>query len=180
VTVRGPNLDRDEVFLIRPDRPFPLVMRPGPAASHPPPSSAEFKGRVEITSTPTWVLGLYRDPFTFTSRIIINVHLPPPTDWMILPFFKNIISRYIPWVIPLLSTAQSSQPVLLCITLPTILSKSPVSWVLRDSSDLFAAQTGTWSVEVRRQTTQCMNKWRVSWSSYLSAYRSQNKNTDSY
>jgi hypothetical protein len=35
--------------------------------------------------------------------------------------------------------------------------------------DLFGAQTRIWSCDVKTLTTQCMNKWRASWSSYLSA-----------
>ena len=59
--VRGSNPGGGEIFRIRPDRPwgppsllhigyrvFPRVKRPGRGADHPPPSSAEVEGRVEL------------------------------------------------------------------------------------------------------------------------------------
>ena len=68
-TVRGSNPGGGEIFRTRPDRPwgprsllyngyrcFPGVKRPGSGVAHPPPSSAEVKERVELTSTPS--LGL--------------------------------------------------------------------------------------------------------------------------
>jgi hypothetical protein len=66
--------------------------------------------------------------------------------------------------------------VLLCISLPIIVSESPVRYVLPDSSDLSAAQTGTGSGGVRTRTTQCKNKWRAGRSSCLPAYRCQSEN----
>ena len=71
-TLRGSNPREGEIFRNRPDRPWGLpsllyngyrvsfleVKRPGRGANHPPPTSAEVKGRIELylssPSGPPW------------------------------------------------------------------------------------------------------------------------------
>jgi len=45
---------------------------------------------------------------------------------------------------------------------------------LRDNSYLVGAQTESWSGDFGTPTTQWMNRWMASWSSYLAVYWYQN------
>ena len=54
---------------------FPGVQRPGRGADHPPPSSAEVEGRVELyICSSLWAfVACYRETFTFTARNVSTV-----------------------------------------------------------------------------------------------------------
>ena len=58
---------------------FPGVKRPGPRVDHPPPSSAQVKERIELTSTPPLGLRgfLWADLYLYLFRMWVSSHSHP-------------------------------------------------------------------------------------------------------